>query len=97
MLSIRLEKIICLQQFISPILSSTFAPALLCTQQDDPLELLMFCASSLELAESMKAKFYARYLDDGGDAETLVSGQETIRNDHKCEMVSDNNSVEARS
>lgn len=69
-------------------------------QQGDPLGPLMFCATSLKLARSMKSEFNVWYLDDGsigGNVESLLNDLETVRrvgptiglilNEEKCEII----------
>jgi hypothetical protein len=78
------------------------------SQQGDPLGHLMFCASSMKLAKSLKAEFNVWYLDGGsigGDVQTLVKDLVTIRgegkkidlvlNERKCEIVSVDDNVAA--
>jgi len=77
-------------------------------QQGDPLGPLLFCASSLKLARSMKSEFNGWYLDDGslgGIVSNLIEDLETVRrvgptiglllNEDKCEIVTDDASVVA--
>ena len=75
-------------------------------QQGDPLGPLLFCATSLKLACSIKSEFNVWYLDDGsigGNVESLLLDLETVRrvgptiglilNEDKCEIITDDVSV----
>ena len=77
-------------------------------QQGDPLESLLFCASSIKLAPSMSSEFTLWYLDDGsigGDVDKNLRDLETVRhvgpsigfllNEDKCEIIADDVEVAA--
>lgn len=78
-------------------------------QQGDPLGPLLFCASSLKLALSMKSEFNIWYLDDGsigGDVSSLLCDLDAVRrvgptiglelNEEKCEIITGDESVVTR-
>ena len=69
-------------------------------QQGDPLGPLLFCATSLKLAKSLKSILNVWYMDDGtlgGDVEVLLDDFEAVRqngsslglilNEGKCELI----------